>query len=128
MEKKKHPKYTIVRVAEHFAVVRPERNLVGDKETDELVEIVKQLNDQKLRFIVVDLGGIDWVTSAGLGALVDAHQRFAKRGASALLARLDQRIHNLLIITKLALVFETYPTVEAAIAAGEALPVQAPTE
>src|SRR5262245_65618126 len=119
---KQRPKYTSVRVGEGFAVVRPENRLVGDKETDEFQAIAKQLNDQELGFIVVDLGAIDWVSSPGIGALVDAHQRFAKRGANVLLARVDKRIHNILIIAKLVLVFETYPTVEQALAAGAAKP------
>ena len=123
---KQRPKYTSVRVGENFAVVRTENRLVGDNETDEFTSIVKQLNDEKLAFIVVDLGAIDWISSPGLGALVDAHQRFAKRGAHVLLARVDKRIHNLFIITKLALVFESYPTVETAIAAGKEKPVKAP--
>jgi anti-anti-sigma factor len=115
---KQRPKHTMVRVGENFAVVRPENRLVGDNETDEFQAIVKQLNEQQLGFVVVDLGAIDWVSSPGIGALVDAHQRFAKRGAHVLLARVDKKIHNLLIITKLSLVFDTYNTVEDAIVAG----------
>ena len=115
---KQRPKYTSVRVAENFAVIRPENRLVGDNETDEFTAIAKQLNDQNLEFMVVDLGSIDWISSPGIGALVDAHQRFAKRGAHVLLARVDKRIHNLLIITKLSLVFETFGNVEDAIVAG----------
>ena len=122
---KQQPKHTIVRVAEDFAVVRPERRLVGDVETDEFRDILKQLNDQQLRFVVVDLGQIDWVSTPGLGALVEAHQRFAKRGAHVLLARLDKRIHNLLIITKLVMVCETFPSEAVAIEAGKAMPVKA---
>ena len=115
---KQRPKYTSVRVGDGFAVVRPENRLVGDKETDEFQAIAKQLNEQELGFVVVDLGAIDWISSPGIGALVDAHQRFAKRGAHVLLARVDKRIHNLLIITKLSLVFETFPNVEDAVVAG----------
>ena len=115
---KQRPKYTSVRVGEGFAVVRPENRLVGDKETDEFQSITKQLNDEELSFVVVDLGAIDWISSPGIGALVDAHQRFAKRGAQVLLARVDKRIHNLLIITKLSLVFDTFSNVEDAIVAG----------
>ena len=115
---KQRPKHTSVRVGEGFAVVRPENRLVGDTETDEFQAIAKQLNDQELGFVVVDLGAIDWISSPGIGALVDAHQRFAKRGAHVLLARVDKRIHNLLIITKLSLVFETFHTVEDAIVEG----------
>lgn len=115
---KQRPKYTSVRVGDGFAVVRPENRLVGDKETDEFQAIAKQLNEQELGFVVVDLGAIDWISSPGIGALVDAHQRFAKRGAHVLLARVDKRIHNLLIITKLSLVFETFHNVEDAVVAG----------
>ena len=123
---KQRPKYTTVRVGENFAVVRPENRLVGDKETDEFQAIIKQLNEQGFAYIVVDLGAIDWISSPGIGALVDAHQRFAKRGAHVLLARVDKRIHSIFIITKLALVFNTYHTVEEALAAGAAKPVKAP--
>ena len=122
---KQRPKHTSVRVGEGFAVVKPEKRLVGDVETDEFREIMSQLNADNLRYSVVDLGQIDWVSTPGLGALVEAHQRFAKRGAHLLLARVDKRINNLLIITKLAMVFETFPSVEAALEAGAKLP--APT-
>ena len=123
---KQRPKYTTVRVGENFAVVRPENRLVGDKETDEFQAIIKQLNEQGFAYIVVDLGAIDWISSPGIGALVDAHQRFAKRGAHVLLARVDKRIHNLLIITKLSLIFDTFANVEEALAAGAKKPVKAP--
>lgn len=125
---KQRPKYSSVRVAEGFAVIRPERRMVGEVETDEFLAIVRQLNDANLKFLVVDLGEIDWVSTPGLGALVEAHQRFAKRGAHVLLARVDKRIHNLLIITKLSLVFDTFPTEAAAVAAGSKMPVQPPAD
>jgi len=115
---KQRTKYTTVRVGENFAVVRPDHRLVGDKETDEFQAIVKQLNEEQLAFMVVDLGAIDWISSPGIGALVDAHQRFAKRGASVFLSRVDKRINNLLIITKLSLVFDVFTTVDDAIVAG----------
>jgi len=123
---KQRPKHNTVRVGEKFAVIRPDRPLVGDNETDEFSSIVKQLNEEKFDYLVVDLGAIDWVSSPGLGALVDAHQRFTKRGAHVLLARTDKRIHNLLIITKLSMVFDAFKTVEEAIEAGAKLPVTPP--
>lgn len=122
----KRPKYTTVRVGEDFAVVRPDRPLVGDAETDEFSAIVKQLNAEAVSYVIVDLGAIDWMSSPGLGALIDAHQRFAKRGAHLLLARVDKRIHNVLIITKLAMVLDMYPSVDDALAARAKLPVTAP--
>ena len=123
---KQRPKHNVVRVGDHFAVIRPERPLTGDDETEEFTNIVRQLNDEQRAFLVVDLGAIDWVSSPGIGALVDAHQRFAKRGGHVLLARMDKRIHNLLIITKLSMLFDAFPTVEAALEAGAKLPAAPP--
>lgn len=115
---KQRPKYTSVRVGENFAVVRPENRLVGDNETDEFTAIVKQLNDARLDFVVVDLGAIDWVNSSGLRALQEAQERFAKRGAHVFLARVAKRIHNLFIIATLSLFYDTFDKVELAIQAG----------
>lgn len=123
---KQRPKHTSVRVGDGFAVVKPEKRLVGDVETDEFRDICRQLNSENLRFLVVDLGQIDWISTPGLGALVEAHQWFAKRGAHMLIARVDKRINNLFIITKLAMVFQTFPTEQAAVEAGMKMPVQAP--
>jgi anti-sigma B factor antagonist len=118
-------KYNSVRVGDRFAVVRPERRLVGDDETDEFRAIVKQLNHEQRDFIVVDLGEIDWVNTTGITALIYAHLMFTKRGGHVLLARLDKRIHNMLIIAKLTMVFDVYSAVEEAIAAGLAMEVRA---
>ena len=123
---KQRTKYTTVRVGENFAVVRPDHRLVGDKETDEFQAIVKQLNEEQLAFMVVDLGAIDWIATPGISALVDAHKRFTARGGHVLLARLDKRIHNMLIVAKLSLIFDVYATVEAAIQAGQRKSVSVP--
>jgi anti-anti-sigma factor len=123
---KHRPKFHSVRSGDGFAVIRPERRLIGDSETDEFLEIVKQLNEEQRNFLVVDLGEIDWVSTPGLTALVAAHKWFASRGAHVLLARVDKRIHNLLIITKLSLIFDAFRSVEEAVTAGQAKPVKAP--
>ena len=124
---KKQPKYTSVWVGENFAVVRPNHRLVGDYETDEFEAIVKQLADQQPEFVVVDLGAIDWINSIGLSALYAARQQFAERGTRLRLARVDKRIDSMLILTKLALFFETFHDVKEAIAAGAGEPDEVAT-
>src|SRR5262249_29027213 len=109
-------KHTSVSRTETVAVVAPRKRLVGEEETDELVAIFDALDAERLHCIVVDLGGIDFMSTPGISALIHAHVRFSKRGAHVHLARLDKRIHNLLVITKLALVFDVFGSVEAAIA------------
>lgn len=108
--------YTSITRMGAVVVLRPTRRLLGGEESDELQQLVRELNTEEVRCLVINLAEADFVNSMGLSVLFDAHQRFAKRGACVHLARLDTRIQHLLSVTKLSLVFDIYPTEEAAIA------------
>ena len=87
---------TVVRM-DAIAVLRPHRRLLGDDETEEFRDLARNLNDEGVSCLVVSLADVDWVNSAGLGAVVDAYQRFAKRGAHVHvnLVLLHQKAHAL---------------------------------
>jgi anti-sigma B factor antagonist len=65
--------------------------------------------------IVLDLGNLSFVDSAGLGALVTARTSAANRGAGIKLANLTRKMRDALTITKLVTVFDVYDSVEAAV-------------
>jgi anti-sigma B factor antagonist len=65
--------------------------------------------------IVLDLGNVGFVDSAGLGALIAARTSSANRGAGMKLANLTKKMRDALTITKLVTVFDVYPSVDAAI-------------
>jgi anti-anti-sigma factor len=65
--------------------------------------------------IVLDLGSLAFVDSAGLGALIAARTAAVNRGAQIKLANLTKKMRDALSITKLATVFDVYDSVEAAI-------------
>ena len=65
--------------------------------------------------IVLDLGNLGFVDSAGLGALIAAHTFPASRGAAIKLAHLTKKLRDALSITKLATVFDVYDSVEEAV-------------
>jgi anti-sigma B factor antagonist len=65
--------------------------------------------------IVLDLGSLGFVDSAGLGALISARTTIASRGAEIKLANLTKKMRDALAITKLATVFDLYDSVEAAV-------------
>lgn len=99
-----------------IAVLRPNRRLIGGDETEELRDLARILNDEGVACLVINLGCVDWVNSNGLGAIVDAHQRFTKRGAHVHLACAAPRVMSLLQVTRLSQILDLYPTEEAAIA------------
>jgi anti-anti-sigma factor len=71
------------------------------------------------RNLVLDLSGVEAVDGAGLGEFVGLHNRAATGRSSFKLAALKSHVRGLFEVTKLAPVFEIYPTVESAVSALE---------
>src|SRR5690348_11709464 len=58
--------------------------------------------------IILDLAGVDYIDSTGLGALVICATSLRKAGGNVKLLNLNRRNLELLVITKLATVFELF--------------------
>jgi anti-sigma B factor antagonist len=69
------------------------------------------------RLLVLDLSDTSYIDSSGLGTLVGVYSSARASGADIKLAGLNQRLRDLLQITKLVTVFEVYDNVQQAIAA-----------
>lgn len=67
--------------------------------------------------IVVDLNGVEFLDSTGLGALIGAQRRAKEAGGEIRLAVPDGQILRLLRITGLLKIFGVYATLEDALAA-----------
>jgi anti-sigma B factor antagonist len=81
-----------------------------------LKDKVRSLLEQGSRKLVIDLGEVSYMDSAGLGQLVQAYATTTSAGGSLRLARLNKRIKDLLTITKLVTVFDSYDDQAAAVA------------
>ena len=64
--------------------------------------------------VVLNLGQVTYVDSAGLGALVNGYITMTKDGGTLKLVNVTQKLQDLLSITKLLTVFDTYDTEEEA--------------
>lgn len=76
---------------------------------------VRREIDQGKTNIVLDLGGVTYIDSSGLGELVSAFTTAKNRGVTLKLLNLTKRVSDLLGITKLATVFDTYDDEKAAV-------------
>ena len=99
-----------------LVVLEPKGNFVGGDETDELRDTVKQYSDKGNTKLVIDLGGVLYLNSTALGVLISAHANYAKRSGKIVLCQLNKNLENLFVITKLSLIFDSYPNKEEAIA------------
>ena len=78
-------------------------------EGDELLkDKINSLVQQGRRKVVLNLEGVPYIDSAGLGQIVGGYTTIARQGGSLKLLNLTKRITDLLSITKLLTVFETY--------------------
>src|SRR5918993_829005 len=78
-------------------------------EGDELLkDKVNSLVNQGHRKIVLNLADVPYVDSAGLGEIVRTYTTVSRQGGSLKLLNLTKRITDLLSITKLLTVFETF--------------------
>jgi anti-sigma B factor antagonist len=91
-------------------------NFVGGDETDELQNTIKKLSDAGNLKLVIDLGEVSYLNSSALGVLISAHANYTKRGGKVKLCQLNKNLENLFVITKLSLIFDTYPSEIEAVA------------
>jgi anti-sigma B factor antagonist len=104
------------READNVTVVSCSGRIVFGEEAAELREVVKGLL-QRAKQIVIDLGGVSYIDSGGLGTLVGLYTSAHNAGGEIKLANLTQRVHDQLQITKLITVFDCYPSEQAAVSA-----------
>ena len=97
------------RTAGNVTVVDLSGAITLNKGDDQVLkDKIGSLVHQGHRNILVNMAGVPTVDSAGLGELVGAYTTVKKAGGSMKLLNLTTRLHNLLTITKLVTVFETF--------------------
>jgi anti-sigma B factor antagonist len=80
-------------------------------EGDELLkDKINSLLASGKKKLVLNLEGVPYIDSAGLGEIVRTYTTVSRQGGSLKLLNLTKRIEDLLSITKLLTVFETYDT------------------
>src|SRR6266850_7506323 len=102
------------RTVQGILVVNCDGRIVFGEESAELRDTVKKLVAQNNQ-IVLNLAGISYIDSGGLGTLVALYTTAQNAGGAVKLANLTQRVDDLLQVTKLLTVFEVYDSEEKAV-------------
>jgi anti-sigma B factor antagonist len=71
-------------------------------------ETVKDLLKEEQKNLLLNLGDVSYIDSSGLGELVSAYATGANQGARIKLLNVQKRVHDLIQITKLYTVFESF--------------------
>ncbi|MGC4815314.1 STAS domain-containing protein [Micromonospora sp. DT228] len=82
--------------------------------TPELRDQLRQLVESGVKVVVVDLSGVGFLDSSGLGTLVVAYKDLRERGGSLSLAGVGRSVRTVLSITSVDRVIDVFDTVDDA--------------
>ena len=78
---------------------------------------VRRLVEENKKKILLNLAGVGYVDSSGIGELVSSFSSVSREGGQLKLLNLTQKIQDLLAITKLLTVFDVYEDESSAVSA-----------
>lgn len=102
------------RTVDGIVIVDCAGRIIFGEESAHLRDTVKKLIIETNR-IVLNLAGVNYIDSGGLGTLVALYTTARNANGSVKLANLTQRVGDLLQVTKLLTIFDVYDTEQQAV-------------
>lgn len=104
------------KIKDDIAVLTVTGKLMGGSETMEVHGKLKSLIEDGVKKIVIDLSKVKWLNSQGLGMLISCLTSVTNAEGKLKIAGATEKVNSLFMITKLITVFDTYTTVDEAMA------------
>jgi len=96
------------REIEGIRIVDLEGRLAVGKAAETVRAHLKGLAESGVKNVILNMAGVDYIDSTGLGLLVVCYTTFRKVGGALKLLNLSRRSIELLLLTKLETVFEVF--------------------
>ena len=90
--------------------------LMGGYDADVFRDLVHELLEDGRKKVVVNLAGIKWINSTGIGILITGYTTLRKNKGDLKLLNVSKKIESILYVTKLNLIFECFDDEHEAIA------------
>jgi anti-sigma B factor antagonist len=100
----------------NVTVLAVEGNLMGGPDAAAMNTRIRELIDAGVRNVVLDLAKLQFMNSSGLSLLIGGASAMKNAGGALKLASASEKISALIKITRLEGIFESHPTVDAAVA------------
>lgn len=88
---------------------------LGAEGSEKLGDKVRSVLQSGEKQVLLNLASVAYIDSAGLGELVNAYTTVKKQGGSLKLVGVTKKLKDLLVITKLATVFDSFDSEAAAL-------------
>jgi anti-sigma B factor antagonist len=90
-------------------------NLTIDQDAQRLKDKINSLIQQERLAVVLNLGEVTYIDSGGLGQLVASYGSLSKTAGGLKLLHVNKRNHDLLSITRLVTIFDTFDSEDEAV-------------
>ncbi len=90
--------------------------IMGGPDYEKFHNEIKSLINEGYVDILLNMSRVTWINSTGLGILVGAFHTLKKNGGMMKICEVSARIDNILNVTQLKLVFDTYDSQTDALA------------
>jgi len=104
------------KIIRDVAVLKFSGSLLGEPDATKVRKKVHSLVHDDMRKVVIDMGDLKWINSAGLGSLIASLTTLRNAGGDLRLAKGPDNVESLFRITELVKVFKMYETVAGAVA------------
>jgi len=89
--------------------------IMGGPDHEKFHTEVKTLINEGYVDMLLNMSKVNWINSTGLGVLVSAFHTLKKNGGQLKICEVSERIDNILNVTQLKLVFETFDSCDEAL-------------
>lgn len=87
-------------------ILRLEGDLIGDDNGAKVLEAVSAAIQNNIRTGVIDISGLRYINSSGIGVLITILTKFRNKGGEVYLLKPSESVQKLLVITKLNSIFQ----------------------
>lgn len=93
--------------------------IMGGPDHEKFKEEIKALIDEGYKDVVLDLGGVPWINSTGLGILISGYHSLRAAEGSMKICAVKERVLSIFYISQLQNIFAVFPTRGEALASYE---------
>jgi len=99
-------------IKDNKLIIRLSGDLIGEDNGVAVIETVATALQQKIMNCIIDISGLRYINSTGIGVLITVLTKFRNKGGEVYLMKPSESVQKLLVITKLNAIFQIIQTEE----------------
>jgi len=90
--------------------------IMGGPDFDKFKGEITDLIEQGFKHVILDMNGVPWINSTGLGILITGYHSLTAAEGSMKICRVKERVLSIFYISQLQNIFNVFETLEEALA------------